>query len=250
MALILQNEALTLPSGTEFPGTPQGLLNLIAAYMLITGGEDFSGVAYGTAEPAPENRGLAWFKVDGGGNPVGWYGWDGSDWIPIPNVIPSGGARPSSPTEGTQFFDTSIKVALIYYDGSWHTVDGSPGDIKFVSGTSLATVLDQNPGWSHYTDGIGKVPAGAAADGSDAETDAGADEVTLTEDQMPEHTHEDIVLTGSDADNGDAGNFVITAATASIGTRTIAASQTGPKGGSDPVDVRQQTRYLFQLIKD
>jgi hypothetical protein len=209
-------------------------------------------VAYGSAEPSEDERDLAWFRTDNGGNPIGWYGWDGSAWVPLPVVIPSGGtgSRPSSPPDGTVYFDTDISVELIYYGGSWHTVSGSPGDIKFVAGTTLADVLTKNPGWSHYTAGIGRVLAGASADGSDAETDVGADEITLTEDQMPAHTHEDLIVTGSEADNGDDGTFTVMSNTQSLGSKTIANSQTGPKGGSDPIDMRQQTRYLFQLIKD
>src|SRR5689334_19022572 len=146
-----QLSPLTLPEGTEFPGTPQALLQLIAEYEAITGLENFTGVAYGSTEPSADDRDLAWFRTDGGGNPIGWYGWDGSAWVPLPQVMPSGatGDRPAAPSDGTQYFDTSINAALIYYSGSWHTLDGSPGDVKFVAGTVLADVLDKNPGWSH-----------------------------------------------------------------------------------------------------
>lgn len=252
MPLILQLQSLTVPEGTEFPGTVQELLDLIAQYEEIIGGEDFSGVAYGDTEPAPEDRGLAWFRTDGSGNPIGWYGWNGAAWVPLPIITPSGttAQRPAPPTDYQQYFDTDIDCAIIYYNGAWRTLSGSPGDVKFVTGTDLATVLVNNPGWSHYTDGIGRVLSGAAADGSDAETNAGADEITLTEAELPTHTHEDIVLTGSEADSGDAGNLAVVAATQSVGQRTITASQTGPKGDGDPFDNRQQTRYLFQLIKD
>lgn len=251
MGLNLSLAALSVPLGTEFPGTVQENIILNCQYIAVVGGETFSGINFGPTEPAPEDRDKPWFKTDNGGNPIGWFAWDGSAWASIPVVLPSGatGARPSAPADYTEYFDTSIGCAIIYYGGSWHTLDGVPGDIKYVLGTDLATVLVKNPGWIHYEDGVGRVFAGAASDGSNAETNAGADSITLTEAQMPEHTHEDIVLTGSDADNGDAGNFVITAATSSIGTRTIAASQTGPKGGSDSVDMRQATRYMFALYK-
>lgn len=252
MPLNLQLQALSVPSGTEFPGTVQELLDLIAQYEQISGGESFSGVTYGDAEPSPEDRGLAWFRTDGGGNPIGWYGWNGSSWTLLPQVVPSGptASRPSPATQGQQFYDTTIKASLIFISGVWTTVDGVPGDIKFVAGTVLADVLAKNPGWSHYTDGIGRVLSGAEADGSDAETDAGTDQIVLTTTQMPEHIHPDLIVTGSDADNGDNGGFTIMANTASIGTKTVTNSQTGPAGGTDPVDVRQSTRYLFCLRKD
>ncbi len=250
--LLLQLQSLSVPFGTEFPGTVQELLDLIANYEEIVGGESFNGVNYGDAEPAPSDRDKAWFRTDGGGNPIGWYGWNGAAWVPLPNVLPSGatGDRPISPPDGTQFFDTTIATALIYYSGQWHTLDGTPGDVKFVSGTTLADVLAKNPGWSQYTEGIGRALVGAQTDGSDAETDAGANDVALSVDQMPAHTHEDIVLTGSEADSGDAGNFVVVAATQSVGARTITASTTGSKGNGDSFSVLNQSRYLFSIVKD
>ena len=250
--LTLQNVALTLPEGTEFPGTMQELFDLIAQDIAIEGGADFIGVAYGDTEPAPESRDLWWARTDGGGNAIGWYYWDGSAWSPLPITLPSGttAARPSSPPEGTLYLDTDINVELIFERSQWRTASGSPGDIKQVAGTVLADVLTQNPGWSHYTDGIGRVLAGAAADGSDAETDAGADDATITEAQLPSHKHTGIVVTGSEADQGDTGNLVIVAAAESVGLRTITNSETGLTGDGDPVDIRQATRYTFFLIKD
>lgn len=252
MGLNLQLSPLTLPEGTEFPGQYQQLIDQISQYLLIVGGEDFTGVAYGSTQPSEEERSLWWARTDGGGNPLGWYAWDGLAWSPLPVSIPSGSTadRPASPPTGTLYFDTDIEVEIIYYNSSWHTTSGSPGDVKFVTGVSLSAVLTKNPGWSNYTAGIGKVIAGAAADGSNAQTTAGADSITLTEDQMPTHTHEDLIVTGSEADNGDDGGLTVMAATQSIGQKTVTNSQTGPKGGSDPVDIRQSTLYLFTLVKD
>jgi hypothetical protein len=59
-----------------------------------------------------------------------------------------------------------------------------------------------------------------------------------------------LIVTGSEADNGDDGTFTVMSNTQSLGTKTVANSQTGPKGGSDPIDMRQLTRYVFQIIKD
>jgi hypothetical protein len=250
--LNLQIVALTLPEGFEFPGLPQAMLDdMMAPYLSISGAEDFIGVAYGSTEPDADSRDLWWARTDGSGNPVGWYAWDGAAWSPLPIITPSGatGSRPSSPTDGTQYFDTTIKTNLIYYDGSWHTMDGSPGDVKFVTAATLADAIAQNPGWVHYTDGIGKVFAGALADGSDQGDDVGSNTHTNTIAEMPAHTHEDIQLTGSEADNGDAGTFVITASTQSVGVETIAASSTGSKGDGDDWDIRQATKILFCLQK-
>jgi len=254
MSLDLQNSALTLPEGTEFPGTPQALLDLIAQYMAITGQDSFNGINFGPTEPDADNRDKPWFQTDGGGNPIGWKSWNGSAWVAIPIVVPSGttASRPSSPQSGTLYLDTDINVELIYERGQWRTASGSPGDIKMVAGTTLATVLTQNPGWSHYTDGIGKVLAGAKADGSDAETDAGADEITLLEGQLPAHTHDGIQGQTSANVNGGGPltNGFMSGDTNSDGVNAWPNSVTGSTGDGDAVDVRQATRYLFQLIKD
>ena len=163
MPLQAQLEARTVPAETEFPGTVQELLALIAEYEAIIGLEDFSGINFGATEPGADERDRPWFKTDGSDNPIGWFAWDGSAWASIPIVLPSGptASRPVTPDEGTQYFDTDINVALIYIDAAWVTLAGSPGDLKFVTGTTLAAVLTANPGWSHYTDGIGRVLAGA-----------------------------------------------------------------------------------------
>lgn len=252
MGLNLQLSALTLPSGTEFPGTPQGLLDLIAAYMEIIGGESFSGINYGDVVPDPANQDRPWFKTDGSGNPIGWFGWNGSAWVPIPLQIPSGGtgARPSAPGDGTLYFDTDINVELIYYGGSWHTASGSPGDVKEVKAANLAAALLKNPGWSSDTASIGMVISGALADGTDYNIPVGDLEVVLTEAQMPAHIHNDIVLTGSSADIGDPGPLVITNPAVGNGPHTITSSSTGSTGGSDPVSLLQPTVPYWRLVKD
>ncbi len=84
MALDAQLNPLNVPSGTEFPGTVQGLLQLIAEYLEIVGLEDFNGVNYGSVEPDPADRDKAWLRTDGSGDFLGWYVWDGSQWSILP----------------------------------------------------------------------------------------------------------------------------------------------------------------------
>lgn len=251
MSLDLQLQALSVPFGTEFPGQMQGLLDLIAQYMEISGQSSFEGINFGPTEPTAENRDKPWFKTDMGGNPIGWYAWGGSEWESIPLVLPTGATadRPSSPANGTQYFDTSINVALVYIGATWVTLAGSPGDVKEVRAATLADALLKNPGWTHDAASVGRVIAGALADGSDYLDTVGANEVTLTEDQMPAHVHEDLEVTGSEADNGDDGGYTIMAASQSIGVKTVTNSRTGSTGGTDPIDVRQLTLYLWRLVK-
>ncbi len=194
MPLSAELQALTLPEGTEFPGTPQELLVLIAQYMAITGLNPFSGINYGDVEPSADERDRPWFKTDGSGNPIGWFGWNGSAWVAIPMIIPSGGTadRPPSAVLGQKFLDTDINVELTFNGAIWVTSAGSPGDVKEVKAATLADALTKNPGWSQDSDSIGMV-IGGASDGSggdyDYDSEAGADNVTLSEAQLPAHTH-------------------------------------------------------------
>lgn len=253
MPLNAELQALTVPSGTEFPGTVQALLDLIAQYEAIVGLQDFSGVNFGDVEPTPEERDRPWFKTDGSGNPIGWYSWGGSSWEPTP-VTPQSGAtanRPSSATLAQMYLDTDIDVLLIYNGAAWVTASGSPGDVKYVVAATLADALTKNPGWVNYTDGIGKVVAGAAADGSNYDNDEGADGVTIDITNLPPDT---IKLASGWApysgsfQNGPqpAGVFPIV-----TGQGASATSSTGPINPDAQVDLdnRQATKYLHVLVK-
>lgn len=254
MGLNAQLSPLTLPFGTEFPGTMQELLVLISQYEEIIGLENFNGINFGPTEPAPEDRDRPWFETDGSGNPIGWKAWTGIAWTAIPAQLPVGatGDRPVAPDEGTQFFDTTIEAALIYINGAWVTLSGVSGDIKFVAHLTLADALLYNPGWSHYTAGVGKVLAGAAADGSDAGDDVGANEITLTEAQLPSHTHEGLQGQVSDNINGGGplSNGFMSGDTNTAGVDTWPNSVTGSTGDGDPVDIRQATKIVFCIQKD
>lgn len=191
MGLNLQLEALTVPEGTQFPGTVQGLLNLIAQYESVIGGENFNGVNYGSTEPAAENRDLAWWKTDDSGNPLGWFGWNGSEWAGAPLIIPSGptASRPDNATVGQPYLDTDIDVMLVWNSTQWVTMAGSPGDVKFVTASTLTEALAKNPGWSNYTDATNRVLVGAS-DGTGAGERAygdtwGEEEHTITIEELP-----------------------------------------------------------------
>lgn len=124
MALEAQLNPLNVPFATEFPGTVQGLLQLIAEYMEITGLQDFNGVNYGSVEPDPEDRDKAWLRTDGGGNFLGWYVWTGAAWTILPSKA---------------------------YVGTQATRDGlaSPQDgwMFHVVGTGLSTYVESEAEW-------------------------------------------------------------------------------------------------------
>lgn len=199
MALTLQNVFGTVPEGTEFPGTVQGLGDLIAQYMAITGGETFISINFGPNEPGVDDRDAPWFKTDVNGNPLGWYSWNGSDWVIMPVVIPSGNtaSRPSDAVVGQLYEDTEIGVLLKYssISSSWVTAAGSPGDMKFVQALTIEAALLKNPGWEQADEATmsGRV-LGAAGSGTSLTPRAyaestGDETITLSITQIPEHTH-------------------------------------------------------------
>lgn len=253
MSLNAELQALTVPSGTEFPGTVQALLDLIAQYEAIVGLESFNGINYGDVEPTPENRDRPWFKTDASGNPIGWYSWNGSAWAPSPVTIENGttAERPSNPTLGQQYYDTTIRVQLIYTGAAWVTVSGSPGDVKEVKAATLADALTNNPGWEHDTDSIGKVIIGALADGSDYDTDVGADAVTIDITNLPGDTIK--LADGWGPYSGAFQNGPQPAGVYPIvtGLGTSATASTGPINPDAQVDldVRQASRIYWRLVK-
>ena len=249
MALTAQLEALLVPSGTEFPGQVQGLLNLIAQYMAITGLEDFEGINFGPTEPSEDNRDKPWFQTDEAGNPIGWFSWNGTEWAPIPVTLPFGptSGRPAVPTTGSIYFDTDLNVELIYERGAWRTASGSPGDVKEVKAASVAAALAQNPGWVADPDSVGKFIMGA--DDSTQGDTGGASSFSLAVENLPAHHHDDLVVTGSNADNGDAGNLAVTASTQNNGLQTILDSTTGDTGGGEAVSILPPYIGYIRLVK-
>src|SRR5882757_6473121 len=154
MGLNLQLQALTLPFGTEFPGTPQALLNQNAQYLNITGEENFTGINFGPTTPDASNRDRPWFKTDNSFHSIGWYAWNGSIWDRI-QVLPQSGTFASVPTAvgvGQLYYATDISVLVIWNGAAWVTSDGAPGEVRFVRGTNITTILASYPGWVQVTD--------------------------------------------------------------------------------------------------
>jgi hypothetical protein len=83
------------------------------------------------------------------GEPVGWYVFDGSAWVPFIGVVTSGttAERPPTPADFQQFYDTDIGVLIWWERGAWRTVSGVPGDVKFVIYEKASEALTFNPGW-------------------------------------------------------------------------------------------------------
>lgn len=245
MALTPLLTPLTLPEGTEFPGTPQLLLSLIAAYVEITGFEDVAGVNFGPTTPSEADRDKPWYKTDESYNPIGWYNWNGSTWATILNTLPSGTTanRPVSATTGQQYFDTTINCALVYERSQWRTLAGSPGDCKFVNATSISAAITANPGWVEDTAVQNRVIAGVSTT-HEINATLGEETHTMTSGEIAPHTH--AVNIKSDPTGGDYN------ASGSEPTRVTggAGFTTSSTGSATPFNVMQPTIYRFALIKE
>lgn len=114
------------------------------------------------------------------GNPISWYVFNGSAWVPYVGIVLSGptSARPSSPVEYQQFYDTDITALIWFERNSWRTISGVPGDTKFVAFETLTEALTANPGWAVFGAGNQELRGRLV---SMATKDAGATpETTLT----------------------------------------------------------------------
>lgn len=111
------------------------------------------------------------------GSPIGWYVFNGSDWVPFIGIVLSGGtgSRPAAPVDYQQYFDTDINALIWFERNSWRTVAGTPGDTKFVAFETLTEALTANPGWAVFGAGNQELRGRLV---SMATKDAGADPET------------------------------------------------------------------------
>lgn len=86
------------------------------------------------------------------GDPIGWYVFDGTVWAPFNSIVLSGptAARPVSPANLQQFYDTDISALIWWERAAWRTVAGVIGDVKFVAYETLTEALSVNPGWALF----------------------------------------------------------------------------------------------------
>lgn len=256
MSLNLLLQAGTLPSGTPLPGNAQALVNMVAQYLAITGGQGFVSVNFGPNTPTPDNRDKPWFKTDSIGNPVGFFSWNGLAWASIPVTTASGptSQRPATAAVGVQFYDTTIGALLVYSSSGWTTATGTVGDVKEVKAVDLATALKNNPGWVQDTDSIGLVVGGAG--GATSITAAhpyasviGEENHTLTVAELAPHTHTLISGNNWAPYSGQHQNGTQPPGVYPIVTNQAAATSTASTGSGTPHNTIQPTIYYWRLVK-
>lgn len=104
------------------------------------------------------------------GSPLSWYVFNGTAWISFTGIVLSGPTanRPASPVDYQQFYDTTISTLIWFERTQWRTVDGVPGDCKFVAFQTLTEALQFNPGWNVFGASNqnlrGRIPMMAAKD--------------------------------------------------------------------------------------
>lgn len=202
-------QANPTPSGTQFPATPDLLLQQVAQYVAVKGLDGLSLINFGQTVPLAEDRDKPWLETTASGSPVAWRTWNGSEWEEMVFPVPSGGtsSRPSNPVNGQTFFDSDLNTLLIWERAAWRTASGSPGDLKYVESPDIDTAETNNPGWFRVADYYGRVivASGAGAGltnrafretgGSETETahnhslpvTTGGHTLTIAE--TPAHTH-------------------------------------------------------------
>lgn len=105
----------------------------------------------------PNSTPALWLKTFAGGTtdapnpgqPVGFYQFNGTAWIPVDGTTLSGttAARPAAPFDLQKYYDTDIACLIWWERGAWRTVAGTPGDVKATIISTLTEALRFNPGW-------------------------------------------------------------------------------------------------------
>lgn len=239
-------QANPTPSGTQFPATPDLLLQQVAQYVAVKGLDGLSLINFGQTVPLAEDRDKPWLETTASGSPVAWRTWNGSEWEEMVFPVPSGGtsSRPSNPVNGQTFFDSDLNTLLIWERAAWRTASGSPGDLKYVESPDIDTAETNNPGWFRVADYYGRVIVAAGAGAgltSRAFGDTGGSETedphnhslpantgghTLTIAEIPPHDH-------SESKVQAGGNTLDGLDVASLNHQIVSAN-TGQTGGGTP----------------
>jgi hypothetical protein len=158
-----------------------------------------------------------WLRITAltGGRVIGWYYFMGEDlgWVPGVGIVPSGttAERPALPLELERFYDTDINTEIWWERGSWRTVAGGIGDLKYTIAETLDEALEHNPGWVEAgtvlgsvirgraliaaskdpaaSEGVTNLPVGSGITSREAGESFGEETHEIIEGELPEHHH-------------------------------------------------------------
>ena len=193
-----------LPEGF-CPQTEQQRANAIAAALQVLFPFNFSLLNTGSTAPTADNRIYPWDRSNMDGTPDKIYHFVNGFWI-APNPVPA---------------NSPIRLFYLASVGSIDTYDGGE------TGTVTTTT---GPMWEVDTDMSGRTALGVDDD-HPFNTIGGAAEITLTDAQLPAHSHD--IEVGASLDDNQLRPLIATAkADSGTGTRS-----TELFGDGDPIDI-------------
>jgi len=74
---------LAVPPQACLPATAQGLIDLAAQYLGVQFPTNYTQIVISDTTPAPADNGKIWLKVDGSGNPIGFFKYAGGVWTAV-----------------------------------------------------------------------------------------------------------------------------------------------------------------------
>ena len=217
-----------------YPADPQVLYNEIMEKGAALIG-DIKGVIISASQPDPEDRDKAWIKLTAAGGPPSFYlpyVWYNGQWV---------ARNPSAASGNERRLWVGTTGELATYDG------GEAGTVGDASGP-MWEVDSEFAG--RFAVGVGTVPDTSVAVA--VATNVGAGQVTLTEDNLPPHTHEigieESPLTG-DAEDGyirtdDGTSRWSTGDSSEIGM-TRSTGGTGTPAAAAPFDIVPPARGVY-----
>jgi len=193
-----------------------------------------------------------------------------SAWVPMHITSGETEDRPTSPYDFQRFYDEDIEAEIWWERGDWRTTSGVRGDVKFVTWSTAEEALERNPGWEvlgtgesvnsswrgriigQATMNSGSNPAsdysvtGAVTKHAQGEM-IGSETVTLSIDEIPEHSH---TIKGFGYDAGAGAGKKVLVDDDHLGSPTNQdATACIAVGGDEAHENTQPTLFLWTIRK-
>lgn len=163
--IVFQNGSL--PEGFCFTNW-QTLFNTFSALLNGYLPGQYNVFNYGNTEPAAEDRGKPWFRLNADGSPDKWYVYFGGAWV-SPHPVAAG-------ADEIRMYK-GLLADLVNYDG------GSAGAVSDNTGPMWEEDTDMR---ARFPVGPGTLPSATVIGVGDT---GGEEKHSLTEAEMPPHTH-------------------------------------------------------------